>query len=609
LVNALREGARDEVTSASQLPSDAEYIFDAQSSSCEPAPQSLPIEKTRVRTVVSMEFSAFLAKEVMRRETSNEVERKTVVHRSAELASIVPRGGRYAYDLIASVGCRTFLEGWRQKEIQEQLPTTRSGTPMPTSSIHDAQHKFLFYFGELHRQAAPRIAEYLRECGNTTWLVDGTLEPGTPVFFGVKEAREGIMLGSWRIPTENEDDIARCLTEAKLNYGPPHRILRDLSERVAQGCRIALSDVPQFVCHYHFARDVGADLYEEPQNALSKRLRAMKLQVRLKDQRSGQTQRLRKALESSDVSLVLTDLLDGNDVSSAWNATLGSEILLAFQSWMLDYARDGKRQGFPFDPYLLYFHRRIEQIQEALERLLGFETVRQQAPKTLFNFADRLDRYLADPVIDQASTLYEKAFAIFQRLRAALRFTPIGPDPMAEGYELEPYEQQLIEQSLRQLREQFGEEMRTSTNAEERDLYDIANTHLDRYGPFLLPVGLHQPEHDCTVRTTSNLERHWWDAKRVRRQTNGRKKLTRDFNALPAEFMLVPNLRIPTYVELVLGSLDQLPAKLAEAGKTAGPFSHWRRKNKPLNIGRLPRRLLRTEDFVEKLIDVCVEQS
>jgi len=107
------------------------------------------------------------------------------------------------------------------------------------------------------------------------------------------------------------------------------------------------------------------------------------------------------------------------------------------------------------------------------------------------------------------------------------------------------------------------------------------------------------------VRTTNGIEFHWSGGKRIRRQTHGRTKLTRDFNALPSEYMLIPNLNNPRYVEIVLGSLDQLAEKLAEAGKTAGPCSDWYKRQKPAHIGRLPARLLRNENFISDLTDIC----
>lgn len=35
------------------------------------------------------------------------------------------------------------------------------------------------------------------------------------------------------------------------------------------------------------------------------------------------------------------------------------EVLLAFHFWINDYRSDGRRRGFPFDPYTLYLHRRL----------------------------------------------------------------------------------------------------------------------------------------------------------------------------------------------------------------------------------------------------------
>ena len=66
--------------------------------------------------------------------------------------------------------------------------------------------------------------------------------------------------------------------------------------------------------------------------------------------------------------------------------------------------------------------------------------------------------------------------------------------------------------------------------------------------------------------------------------------------------MLVGHLDHPVYVELVLGELSALPRKLAEAGRTAGPWTRWRQAQQPLRAGRLPRRLVRAENFLDTLV-------
>jgi hypothetical protein len=70
---------------------------------------------------------------------------------------------------------------------------------------------------------------------------------------------------------------------------------------------------------------------------------------------------------------------------------------------------------------------------------------------------------------------------------------------------------------------------------------------------------------------------------------------------------LVLNLENETYLQLVLGgSLEALPAKLAEASREAGSFDAWRRQRGPRLLGELPRRLLREEDFIDHFLEAYV---
>ncbi len=204
-----------------------------------------------------------------------------------------------------------------------------------------------------------------------TWLLDGTTEPETAVFLGIEEAAHGLLLGNWKIPSENLEDLIPCLREAADRFGWPDNVLHD--------------------CHQHLARDVGEDLYEAPQATLCKRLRILKLQYRMKEQRRGQNEWLRQRLDSPS-ELVLADLLAGRAVEVAWDDTLGREVLLAFHFWILDYRSDGRRRGFPFDPYLLYLHRQLVRAGEAVDRLLSQTPASCRTPQVLRNFQGKQER-------------------------------------------------------------------------------------------------------------------------------------------------------------------------------------------------------------------------
>ena len=177
LVNELRENVNKQLEAVSQLPLQAEYTFD---SLAEFKGKPLSVQKTAHRTVVTLNFSKFKAREVIRTGKN-----KALTVHSPKLANIVPCGARYAYDLIAFVGRKTYLEGRRLKTIHEEIINQHGVPHIPLSSLYDIQRKFLFYLGQVHRQAAPQLKNYFQERSDITWLIDGTIEPGTPVFFGV----------------------------------------------------------------------------------------------------------------------------------------------------------------------------------------------------------------------------------------------------------------------------------------------------------------------------------------------------------------------------------------------------------------------------------------
>jgi len=218
-------------------------------------------------------------------------------------------------------------------------------------------------------------------------------------------------------------------------------------------------------------------------------------------------------------------------------------------------------------------------------------------------------RFQAKDVIDAAQR-YENAWDIFQNLRDVLRLSLASDAPLHDRYLLNVDEQRQVHESLTELRETYRQRCHEEGDSDQSKPYQIVVDHLDKYWSHLLPQAEVDGEASTPSpeRTTNGLESHWGQCKRGRRKTHGRSKLTRDLQAMPQEYMLIPNLENPRYVELVLGSLDQLPQKLAEAGRTAGPFSHWQRQQQPLNLGRLPKRLLRKDNFIDHLFGTYDDQ-
>lgn len=556
------------------------------------------VQKTVRRTVVSLQYGRLQVREIVRQRTHG-----TVIERSALLADTVASGGRYAFDLISHVGVESYLHGRSLQDIRQELIDRRPALDIPISSLWDQQQKFLFYLGHLHAQASPLLRQYLAEHGPVTWLLDGTTEPGAPVFLGIKEPAHGIFLAGWKIASENTEDIAVCLQQAAARYGRPNRVLHDLSPTISSACDQALEGVPHHICHYHLAHDVGKDLYEKPQGALCKRMRGLEVQFHLKKQRYRQTESLRQEFDSP-AQLMLRKLIAGCQLDVEFNQTLSREVLLAFHFWVLDYRSDGHQRGFPFDPYTLYLHRRLVRAGQAVDDLLSHPDIARQSPTVLFNFQKLLQGYRDDAHIAAAADLYERSCSMFARLRDALRLSAQNMQNLRQPHELPTDQQQEIKTALDSLRSELRQQAQDK-NDSDRPLAEIVLKHLEKYWPYLVPD---QPpaEGERWHRTTNQLEQDWGRLKRRRRQAHGRGSLTRDFVALPEEYTLVLNLRNATYVDLVLGgSLDTIPSKLAEASHEAGPFYVWQQRRRPQLFGQLPRRLLRAEDFIHNLIGAC----
>lgn len=607
LLRRVQQELADELERAALLPAWASLTFDPAEEGGDDgaaATPTGPVQKTRRRRVVSLDHGRFQAREVVR-QSQQSTDRP--VHRSAGLSSLVPRGGRYAYDLIARVGVATLVQGRSLQEVGAELASRHPAIPVPASTLWELQPKFLFYLGALHQQAAPALRRRLEEEGNVLWLLDGTVEPGSDVFLGILHAQTNIMLSSWKIRSENLDEISQCLQQTAERYGRPARVLHDLSASMTGACEQAFDgQVSHGVCHYHLARDIGEDLYRQPQAALSGRLTALKLQLRMRDQRRRQADWLRQHLDSP-ADLVLADLLAGRPVAIAWNESLGREVLLAMHHWILDYPSDGRRRGFPFDPYLLYLHRRLVRAGESLDRLLRSAKVARQAPRSLLHFQQQLRDYRHDPGILEAADRYERAAAIFDRLREALRLSAPVMDGLRQPHQLPTDEQSTVVSSLAQLRHQLRCQ---SENEADRDRAParMVLVHLDKYWDRLQPPPMASGADGPWERTTNKLESQWGGRKRVRRRSHGRPKLTRDFEALPEEYMLTGNLQQPLYLEIALqGSLESLPDKLAEAGQHAGSYSSWRQRRRPRIHGKPPRRLLRNPNFVDQLVRVCTD--
>ena len=70
------------------------------------------------------------------------------------------------------------------------------------------------------------------------------------------------MLDKVKLPSENAKQIIPFLSNLKAVYGNPVAIVRDMGSAIAQAIESVFPGIADFICHFHFLRDLGKDLFE-----------------------------------------------------------------------------------------------------------------------------------------------------------------------------------------------------------------------------------------------------------------------------------------------------------------------------------------------------------
>jgi hypothetical protein len=140
-----------------------------------------------------------------------------------------------------------------------------------------------------------------------------------------------------------------------------------MSKGIPAAIQEVFPGIPDFICHFHFLRDLGKDLFGTEYGAVRKRLQSHgtlgQLRARL---RTWQTQievdpQLRQILAQLPVSGWPTQPLS--------QAPLLAAYLLAH--WILTGLEQGQGYGLPFDRPLLTLARRAQEVSAQLQSFIA----------------------------------------------------------------------------------------------------------------------------------------------------------------------------------------------------------------------------------------------
>lgn len=529
------------------------FDFIAEDEICLKDSRLLNILKTDTRTKKTMKIGNFKAREIIK-----VCPKCGIQYRSKELAGIVPSSCNFGYDILIYVGKALFIKHLADQTIAEHLAV--KNVNISPSEIAYLGKKFIAYLTIAHRKSAPRIKGQMALRGGYILHLDATYEDKSPLLMSGLDSVMRIVLLNCKLHSEKSEHIVPFLEDIKSLFGAPLAVVHDMSKAILKAVGIVFPDSLNFICHFHFLRDIGKDLLEAEYDTIRKKLTKHAVAGKL-------NYRLRKFKKSVDENMQLINMINF-DQSTGCDKLLSNMPVIAAYSlivWALEGKKHGNGYGFPFDRIQLEFAKRLKQIHADLDQLrkirLG-KDYRSNRPlhKTFFDLSDVMN----DKSLWKSVDRIEVEIEIFDKIRDAMR---IAPKTSNRGLNSEGSGASIgtIEKEVNKFRKEMVSTKGYSENKQHRKMLE----QLDRYWEKLFadPIEVETSDGKKTIqpqRTNNYAEQHFRALKRGYRKKTGNGSLGKTLRAMLANTPLVKNLQNPEYMKILLNGKSSLEELFAE---------------------------------------------
>ena len=513
----------------------------------------LNILKTDTRTKKTMKIGSFRA-----RETIKVCPRCGIQYRSKELSSIVPPSCNFGYDILVYVGKALFVNHLADQTIVEQLAV--KDVNISPSEISCLGKKFIAYLTLAHRKSAPRIKGEMALKGGYILHLDATYEDKSPLLMTGLDSIMKIVLGNCKLLSEKSDYIVPFLEDIKNLFGEPLVLVHDMSKGIIKAVGIVFPNTLDFICHFHFLRDIGKDLLEAEYDNIRKRLTKHGVTGKL-------NYRLRKFKQTVDENMQLIDMLNYRESTCCGKLLCTMPVFAAYSLiiWAFEGKKQGNGYGFPFDRPHLDFAKRLKEIHADLDQLRKIKLCKDYKSnkplhKTFFDLSDVMN----DKSLWKSVDRIESEIEIFEKLRDAMR---IAPKTSKRGLNSEGSVASIgtIEKGVNKFRKEIVSTKGYSENKQHQKMIE----QLDRYWEKLFadPIEVETSDGKKIIqpqRTNNYAEQNFRDLKRGYRKKTGNGSLGKNLRTMLANTPLVKNLQNPEYMKLLLNGKSNLEELFAE---------------------------------------------
>lgn len=531
--------------------------FRSAQADCPDCQAALKVRKTQSKTVHTLPLGCFTAQETLLQ--CDQCQNQTI-YAAEELRRLVPSGCTFGYDVVIFVGKALFLRHRRADEVVEEL--RKHNVRLSASEVGYLGKKFVIYLALAHRQSAPRLKKAMRDKGGYMLHLDGTCEGGGPMLMSSLDSISEIVLGNVKVPGEKTQEIIPFLEEIKRRYGVPLAVVHDMGAGILAAVKKVFPGIPDFICHFHFLRDLGKDLLEADYDALRKRLRQHALTEKLLDQ----ARKLKTAIDQqpgvieSFCQSVQSDSLPAEQVEP-WPLLCPNSLI----QWVLESKTQGQGYGFPFDRPQVEFAKRLLIAAKELERIKDIHLRGQWKDNIpFFKLSRALKKVAADPGLQQMIEAIEIKIDVFDQLRCALRIAEVGGSAgLNSGSDSRPIG------PIQKAVQRFRRRILARSDYPSASHWKAMIAQMDKYWNKLFadPLTVQTPNGALRVqpqRTNNIMERFFRDLRRGARRKSGHNSMSTFLQTMIADTPLVRNLENPHYLKVLLHGRSTLEECFAQ---------------------------------------------
>jgi hypothetical protein len=472
---------------------------------------------------------------------------------SEELRALVAPNGKFAFDVMVEVGQALFLRCRNAKEIQREL-----GDKNITISLREIDHlgrRFIVYLALAHKQCQAQLKAFMGARGGYILHLDGTCEGDSPHLMTSIDALSRIVLGNIKLPSENAEQLIPFLHTLQQAYGDPIALVHDMGRGILKAVKAVFPGVPDFICHFHFLKDLGNDLFGHDYSTIRRHLKTHGLRSHLRHTAKA----LKKAIDAEpEILACLHRYLESNPLHEPQRPLMPLVSAYLIISWILEAKQQSHGFGFPFDRPHFDFYRRV---QEAYPELHALK--QQLSTSACLLPLAAISRTLRDQALSTTVLRMQKKVGIFDQLREAMRIAQ--PDSKQGLNDEGEADMATIEVRVTQFRQSQQIQALAASDLAYRKMIK----QIDKYWSKLFADPIQVITETATVtvqpqRTNNILEQFFRDLKRNGRKRSGNHSLTKTLKTMLAETPLVKNLDNPEYLKILLNGKATLAERFAK---------------------------------------------